>query len=122
MNEQFYQQMHMGMPPDMMMMGQSPPQEQLLQHPSIYFGHRAPFDPLILYGSIKVVDGLFITDEIAAHVSPMTAGPRIHISQQGQTSDQLLRQSNSQSLVLNRPRVHELQLVRRGGNVHQYFS
>jgi len=29
---------------------------------------RPPFDSLVMYGSIKVVDGLFITDEIAAHV------------------------------------------------------
>ena len=112
MNEQFYQQMHMGMPPDMMMMGHSPPQEQLMQHPSIYFGHRAPFDPLILYGSIKVVDGLFITDEIAAHVSLFTLGSRIHQREQSQMSDQLFGQPDSQPLVLDWSGVHELQLVR----------
>lgn len=30
---------------------------------------RPPFDPLVMFGSIKIVDGLFITDEIAALVS-----------------------------------------------------
>jgi len=43
---------------------------------------RPPFDPLIMYGSIKVVDGLFITDEIAAHVSlSHSKGFWVHISE-----------------------------------------
>ena len=48
-------------------------QMQMMQWP--------PFDPLVMYGSIKVVDGLFITDEIAAHVSYINLGSWIYFGE-----------------------------------------
>jgi len=58
-------------PPGQMEEGQFPSQQQMMPF-------RPGFDPLIMYGSIKVVDGLFITDEIAAHVRLLTVGPRVY--------------------------------------------
>lgn len=43
-------------------------EQMYLERHQMQMMQRPPFDPLVMYGSIKVVDGLFITDEIAAHV------------------------------------------------------
>lgn len=57
------EEMEMGFPPEAFQ-----PPEMMMAHGGVPV-LRPMFDPLVLYGSIKVVDGLFITDEIAAHVS-----------------------------------------------------
>lgn len=66
-----------------------------------------------MYGSIKVVDGLFITDEIAAHVSILTSGSRVHFCKQSYPSDQLFKLLNSKSLELDWDSLFVFQLVRR---------
>ena len=66
-----------------------------------------------MFGSIKVIDGLFITDEIAAHVSSSWhLGPWIHIGEQGQAYHQLFWSPDPKSLVFHRNWVPDSRLER----------